>query len=414
MKVLLIHEHGRAFGSGGVIAMYRLHRSLRDAGVESMIACRKREIDQADVVELPRADFMENLLGKISWRLGLNDVHCVSSFKIGKFQPFRDADVINIHGMHSNFFNYLALPGISRHKPVILTLHDMWNLTGHCAQSYECERWKTGCGQCPHLGTFPPVSRDATRVEWKLKNWAYRRSNITVVSPSRWLMNMCADSMLSQFPIHHVPNAVDIEAFRPLDKQTSRHALKIPNNKRVLMFASAALNDPMKGGQLLLESLRKLSPGIKENLLLLLLGDCGEEMARAAEIPAIGLGYVKDDHEKVVAYSAADVFVLPSRAENHSLVLLEAMACGTPCAAFDVGGNGEIVKHMQTGYLARRDDAADLANGLARLLDDSDFRSAAASASREVIVREFSLAQQTRKYIDLFHSAIAQRAISAA
>jgi glycosyltransferase involved in cell wall biosynthesis len=414
MKALLIHEHGRSFGSGGVIAMYRLHRSLRNAGVESTIACRKRELDEPQIVELPRSDFLEDLLGKFSWRLGLNDVHCVSSFKVTRFKPFLDADVVNIHGMHSNFFNYLALPRLSRHKPVILTLHDMWNLTGHCAQSNECERWKTGCGHCPHLGAFPPVSRDATRIEWKLKNWAYQRSNVTIVSPSRWLMKLCAQSILSHFPIHHVPNAADVELFRPLDQRECRSALNIPHDKRVLMFASAALNDPMKGGPLLLESLRTLPSHIKESLVLLLLGDQGEEMSRAASIPAIGLGYVKDDQTKVMAYNAADVFVLPSRAENHSLVLLEAMACGTPCAAFDVGGNSEIVRHLQTGFLARRDEASDLSAGIAQLLDDNDFRIQAGAASREVIVREFSLAQHTQRYIELFRSAIDGRTSSAA
>src|SRR5687768_1499303 len=116
MKALLIHEHGRSFGSGGLIAMYRLHQSLRNAGIHSMIACRKRSLEAPDIIELPRADFAEDWLGKVTWRLGLNDIHCVSSFKIAKFAPFLDADVVNVHGMHSNFFSYLALPRLSQIK----------------------------------------------------------------------------------------------------------------------------------------------------------------------------------------------------------------------------------------------------------------------------------------------------------
>ena len=130
MKVLLIHEHGRAHGAGAVVAMYRLHSALRKAGVESVIACRKVGMESPQIVQLPRSDWLENLLGTLSWRVGLNDVHCVSSFKIKKFQPFLDADVVNIQGWHTNFFNYLALPGLAERKPLIGTMHDMWNITG--------------------------------------------------------------------------------------------------------------------------------------------------------------------------------------------------------------------------------------------------------------------------------------------
>ena len=402
MKVLLIHEHGRSFGSGGLIAMYRLHQSLREAGIHSTIACRKRSLETPDIVELPRSGFLEDWLGKITWRLGLNDIHCVSSFKVSKFDPFLQADVINMHGLHSNFFSYLSLPRLSRLKPIVLTMHDMWNITGHCAQSYECERWKSGCGKCPHLNAFPPVNRDATALDWKLKNWAYRKSNLTIVVPSRWLMSMLKQSMLARFPVHLIPNAVDTSVFRPLDRYASRRALGVPQERFVLMFASAALNDPMKGGPLLLEALRALPAAIKSKLTLLLLGDRGEDMSQAAGIPVVGLGYVREDERKALAYSAADAFVLPSRAENHSLVLLEAMSCGAPCLAFDVGGNGEIIDHLQTGYLAKRDSADDLRAGLIRLVEDQAFRTSASQHSRSKAEREFPITLHTKRYIHLY------------
>src|SRR5438046_10667931 len=108
MKVLLIHEHGRSHGAGAVTAMFRLHCALLKAGVESTIACRKNRVDSPDVVELPRETWLDDWIGKITWRIGLNDVHCVNSFNIARFQPFLDSDIVNIHGWHSNYFNYLA------------------------------------------------------------------------------------------------------------------------------------------------------------------------------------------------------------------------------------------------------------------------------------------------------------------
>ena len=164
MNVLLIHKSGSSHGSGAVVSMQRLHKALQAKGIGSTIACRHLgDEDRPDVVELPRSDRLEGLLGKVSWRLGLNDIHCVSSFKLPTLPAFLNADVINIHGWHTNFFNYLALPKIARSRPVVASLHDMWNFTGHCATSLDCDRWVTGCGRCPYPSVFPPVPRDATR-----------------------------------------------------------------------------------------------------------------------------------------------------------------------------------------------------------------------------------------------------------
>lgn len=409
MKVLLIHEHGRAFGSGAVIAMYRLHRALQKAGVESTIACRRRQLDGEDIVELPRADRIEDFLGSITWRLGLNDIHCVSSFKITSFKPFLEADVVNTHGLHTNYFNYLALPRMAKRKPLIATLHDMWHFTGHCGYNQNCQRWKTGCGRCPDLTLFPPVSRDATAIEWRLKNWVYRRTSMTVVSPSRWLADLARQSMLARFEIHHIPNAVDIEVFRPRNRSESRAMIGLPQHKHVVMFASAALDNYIKGADLLIRALQRLPRAIKDNTVLLLLGDRAESIRNAVDIPATSLGYIADDQHKAIAYSAADMFVLPSRSENHSLVLLEAMACGTPGVAFKVGGTPEIVRHNNTGYIAALGDTEDLCRGITRLLEDHSYREQLSRNCRQMIVSEFSLTQHAQRYIALYERVLSGR-----
>ena len=405
MKVLMIHQHGRPHGSGGLIAMYRLHQGLLQVGLQSVVACRHRESDSPEFVELPRLDRLESFLGMISWRLGLNDIHCISSFKVAGFKPFLDADVVNLHGLHTNFFNYLALPSMGRRKPMVMTLHDMWALTGHCSHSHECQRWKTGCGKCPHLDVFPPVGRDATAIEWRLKRWVYRRTPMIIVSPSVWLADLARQSILGEYPIHHIPNGVDTSVYRPLDKIDCRERLGVPKDRFVVMFASAALNNPGKGGDLLLAALQQLPASLKDKLVLLLVGDRSEALVRSLDIEAVSLGFVAEDQCKAMAYSAADIFVLPSRAENHSLVLLEAMACGTPGIAFDVGGNPEIVRHMQTGLLARPGCAEDLSANITRMLEDEQLQKTLARNARDLICREFSLQQHVERYIEVYQQA---------
>lgn len=409
MKVLLIHEHGRSHGGGAVTAMYRLHQGLRARGVDSIIACRRRELQSDDIVELPASPRMEDFLGMFSWRLGLNDVHCVSTFKLKKFQPFLDADVINIHGWHTNYFNYLAVPGLAKRKPIVATMHDVWSITGHCSQPYECTRFKTGCGKCPHLDTFPPVGRDATAIEWKLKKWVYDRSHMTFVAPSRWLLDLSKQGMLRDHDVRQIPNPVDTSIYRPRDVRAARALLGLPQDKHIIFFVSVALNNYYKGGDLMVKSIAALPQRIRDNSLLLLLGERGEEFAEACHLPARALGYIHDDEQKAIMYSAADVTVQPSRAENQSLVILESMACGVPVVAFDTGGMGEIVRAGPGGFLAETESVEQFSQGIATILDHRSVSRELGAGARQSVIDNYSLDRHCERYIRLFEERIAER-----
>lgn len=408
MKVLLIHEHGRAHGSGGVVATYRLHQGLLEAGVESTLACRKRAIDSPDIVELPRSDFLEHWLGKITWRLGLNDIHCISSLKIPTFEPFADADVLNIHGLHTNFLNYLVLPLLARKKPVIITLHDMWPFTGHCGYNLDCERWRTGCGKCPYPDTFPPIGRDSTAIEWKLKRWVYKRSNLTIVSPSKWMADLAKQSMLGGYEIHQISNAVDTTTYRPLDKGECRAELGIDPDKLVVGFAAFSLTSRIKGGDLLIEALGGLPEELRSKIVLLTFGGSGEEIQASTGIETVQLGFLYDDESKIKAYCAADVFVVPSRHENQGLVPIECIACGTPVVAFSVGGLPEVIREGVSGLLAVPESAQSLREKITLLLTDTVMRCELSKRCRILAVEEFDLKLHVRRYRELYESLSGQ------
>ena len=102
--------------------------------------------------------------------MGLNYLEYLGSFEIKKHPFYEKADVINLHNLHGATFNYLALAPLTHDKPAIWTLHDMWSFTGHCSYSYDCERWKLGCGNCPYPKIYPAIKKDNTNLEWKLKN----------------------------------------------------------------------------------------------------------------------------------------------------------------------------------------------------------------------------------------------------
>jgi glycosyltransferase involved in cell wall biosynthesis len=321
-------------------------------------------------------------------------------------EAFQEADVLDIHCMHGGFFNYLALPSLTAHKPAVLTLHDMWPFTGHCSFSYDCDRWQTGCGRCPYPGNYPAIKTDGSRIEWKLKEWVYRRSNLVIVTLCRLRTEQVRRSLLSRFPIVEIPNGVDTEVFRPMGTEASRELLGIPSGKRVLMFASAGLASVNKGGDLLLKALEHLPRSLRTDMVLLTMGDGGDALGSVADVPSVHLGYVSYDRLKAVAFSAADVFVLPSRAETLPLVLLESMACGTPVVSFDVGGVSDLVRPGSTGYLARPEDFMDLRDGLAQLLGDPELCRRLSERCRTVAVDEYSTKKLVQRYLALYRTTI--------
>lgn len=406
IKVLHLWKSDGAAGGGGGIAMYRLHSGLREAGIDSKILCETKITQSSHVEIVPRWRRFESVVKMFTSRLGLNDIHRVSSFKVNRHQFFQDVDIVHFHGIHSGFISYLALPSLTRSKPAVFMLHDMWSLTGHCVYSYDCERWKSGCGECPYPDTYPSIRRDNTRLEWKLKNWVYGLSKLNIVSPSIWLAEQAKFSMLKRFPIHHIPNGIDTETFEPIDTVQCRRHLEIPLDKKVVMFSAASLKDRRKGGDLLRKALESLPRSLKGNALLLLMGKDGESIKEILEIPTVDLGFRTSDRIKAMAYSAADLFVLPSRADNLPQGVQESLACGTPVVSFDIGGVPDLVRPGITGYLCEPENAIDLRNRVVRLLEDEPLRNYMKRRCREIALREYSSELQTKRYIALYRQLL--------
>jgi glycosyltransferase involved in cell wall biosynthesis len=387
--------------------MWRLHKGLREYGIESTIACRHRHVDDPSVVLLPAAPRLERSLGRITWRLGLNDVHCVSTYKIRDMPEFRQADIVNIHGWHTNYLSYRALPALCEHKPVVGTMHDMWCLTGHCAMSLECERWRTGCGSCPHLDIYPRVARDATAWTWKMKHAAFNRcKNLAMVSPSRWLLDLARQSMLGKLPLHQIENCVDTEVYRPLDREAARRELGVPLDRRVIMFCSVDLESRLKGGDLFVEAIRRLPEPLRRSSTILLVGNHGDRLAKNVDIPIVDLGFITCDHKKALAYNAADLLVMPSRYETQGLVVIEAMSCGTPAVAFETGGLPEVIRHGPGGRIARFEDINDLCANITELLEDDALRGEYGAAGRQSVLDHFSVERHVARHIELFQSML--------
>lgn len=402
----ILHINQSDLGGGAAIAAYRLHQGLLANEVDSRLLVGEAKTQSQRVKALDRWSRWENQLSRINRKLGLNYINLISSFAIPNEPIFQAAEIINFHNLHTGYFNYLAIPRLTQHKPGVLSLHDMWSLTGHCVHSYECDRWKTGCGRCPYPKEYPSIERDGTRWEWKLKQWVYAHSNLTVVANSRWTEAIAQQSLLKRFDIHYIPLGLDVNVYQPLDQQQCQQLLGLPQDKIVLMFGVFNPHDRWKGADLLIKILENLPPRWKEKVLLLTFGHQGESITEKVNLPTVSLGYVSHERLKAIAYSASDLFLLPSRAESFGLVALEAAACGKPTVAFNVGGVSDIVRPGVTGELVPPEDTSAFVSAIAKLLDDPEKYNRLSHNCREVAEKEFSIELQTERYIKLYQSIL--------
>lgn len=403
MNILQVNEKS---GSGGAaVAMLRLHDALLSAGHASQVlVARQARAASHHVLQPP------SLLDRIGFHAvnlaGMNFAGLGGLRRFIKTPCFPGADIVHFHNLHGGYFNYRWLPEISRIRPVVWTLHDMWALAGHCAYTLDCSRWRTGCGRCPHPETYPAIRRDATHWEWRLKQTVYRRSDIVVVCPSKWLAALAHESPLIPFPVHHVSNGVDTEIFRPRDKAASRNALGLPQDKVTMVFVADNLNNPFKNFGMLVAALQGLEPAEKSRFCLLLLGGGSLAPDTFQGFTVKACGYVDDDLRKAGLLSAADFMVFPTKADNQPLVIIEAMACGCPVVSTAVGGIPEMVLHEKTGLLVDHQSPEDFRAAIRSMVNDTHRLASFSAQSRNLAVQNHSLSSCAAQHIALYQDTV--------
>jgi len=341
-------------------------------------------------------DRADRAAGALLDRAGAQYAFYPSTFGIVRDPWFRDADVVQLHNAHGGYFTLTALPVLSRVRPIVWTLHDQWPMTGHIIYSRDCERWRTGCGACPYLSEYAPLPLDTTAALWRFKRAVYWASRLELVSPSRWLAGLAgASPLLRRFRIHHIPYGVDLDTFSPGAQTEARSRLELPLDRRIVLFVSE-LAEERKGFHLLAGALETIAPS---PLLLLMTSGARDVGLEARAVPA------SDDERRVAdAYKAADLVVVPSLADNFPNVVLEAMACGTPCVAFDTGGIGEAVRAGRTGFLVAPTDVRGLTNVVKAVLEDAALRRRLGHEARRVASAEYGLALQSERYLALYQA----------
>ena len=374
MHCRVIHVQIHSF-SGGKAAR-RLHKSFLEEGVDSQVLSLVGDLDDdACMMNSGKKAWIKARIDyKIESCILRNTIKDLGKFSfpvlgtdISKFESVYKADIIYLNWVLGGFMNLQGYRNLAKTgKPVVIVMHDMWTITGGCHHSFSCDKYTSECFKCPMFNGRNLFDLAARGYRKKLKLYT-EFENLYFVSPSKWLHDCAKKSSLTRHkPVFHIPNIVDESVFKPLNKEAARQFLNINSEEYVIAFGALSLSNPYKGWKELEKALDILSKGkYHRNLSVLIFGGgYNQKLANSIRLKTIFLGYLKDEYSMALAYNTADVFVVPSKADNLPTTILECLSCGTPVTGFDVGGIPEMIDHMNNGYLASGNDPEDLAKGI--------------------------------------------------
>ena len=359
MKVLLLSTYEKS--GGAAIAASRLLQALRHNGVDATMMCRRntRIWSKQSWTSIMERAVIWAFNGFSKKELWAPDIALFGQ-DITHTKEYKEADVIHLHWVNQGF---LSLSNIRQFikdgKKVVWTMHDAWNTMGayHIARQRRetlLERWT-----------------------WMRKKKLYSLNKIQFVTCSRWLMDEVQSSPLTELlPVKAIPNPIDTDMFTPMESKTHAHRI---------LFVAQDVNNPMKGMSYLDEAVKMLKGDEKV-----------EVIALGRDIP-----YINNEEEMVELYNSVDAFVLPSLSENLPNTIMEAMACGVPCVAFDVGGIPEMIDHKENGFLARFQNVEDLANGIRYVLSPKN-NERLGKAAREKVLECYSEKIVAQQYIKVY------------
>jgi glycosyltransferase involved in cell wall biosynthesis len=392
MKVVHVNTSNK--GGAGIAAL-RLHERLLEKGIDStFLSLHSFPSEVEKQVQFQRSDcsrfpvfvdllnFISRVLKKLGMRnpypKGLEEKHLqgrakelelfslpFSSYSIQDHPLVKQADIVHLHWVSDGFLDFRSF---FQHidKKIVWTLHDMFPFTGGCHHSDGCMHFTSSCDSCPQLkGTIDQNYAAKMLSVKKAGMVSVKDDRMIVVSPSRWLNQLSLQSTLfGKFRQEVVANPLNTDVFKLRDKQQARKNLSLPDNKKVILFVAHSLGNARKGGPLLMESLKLLNAD--SDIVLCSVGSDAD--AIQYPLPHTSYGYVNAEDRMADMYAAADVFVLPSMAENFPNTICESLLCGTPVVAFAVGGITELINE-QNGQLAAPFNTAAFAAALRDVLD---------------------------------------------
>mgnify|MGYP004526499615 CR=1 FL=1 len=386
MKVLQINSVC-GVGSTGRIAT-DLYKALEEKGHECVIAYGRGTAPEG-IKTIKIGTNFDNYMHVAKTRVfdkhGFGSIKATKDFikRVEEYNP----DVIHLHNIHGYYINIEILFDYLKkaNKKVVWTLHDCWAFTGHCAyfDYVGCNKWKEGCKECPQKKEYPnSLLMDSS--EWsfnKKKDIFTGVTDLTIVTPSKWLAGLVKQSYLSEYKVEVINNGIDLDIFKPT-KSDFRERYGLEN--KFIILGVASVWDRRKG----LQYLVNLAEKIDDDYKVIIVG-VSEKQKKSLPKNIIGITRTNNIRELVEIYSAADVFVNPTLEDNFPTTNLEAIACGTDIITFDTGGSSESAIYY--GYVTNDKSVDDIIKAINCRIKKS-----------KPNLEQIGLKEFTMKYIKLF------------
>lgn len=390
------------YGSTGKI-MLQIAAAARKAGhtvrtystipydkLEKPIACPPDHFVWGDMAENRRHYYLGSILGRNGCYSRKGTRQLINDLKA--FQP----DIVHLHNLHKfcinlpMLFSYLKESGVR----VIWTLHDCWAFTGNCPHftMAGCDKWKTGCHDCPQLDIYPRSRIDNTKWMYaQKKKWFSGLLDMTIVTPSAWLAGLVKQSFLKDYPVKVIHNGIDLSVFHPTPSDF-RENHGIPKEKTLLLGVSFGWGQ-RKG----LDVFTSLSERLNSEQYQIVLVGTSDATDQSLPKNILSIHRTRNQTELAEIYTAADLFVNPTREENYPTVNMEAIACGTPVLTFRTGGSPEILT-VETGSIVDCNDTDAMVQEILRIDREKPF-------SEESCIKhakDFNMNDKFKEYVKLY------------
>lgn len=410
VAILSAHEST----GGAARASLRLHETLLELGVKSDYVVQFAQGGRPGVIKARGG--MANLVARTRHHLDLLPARLargavdnwatgvLPSDAVSRVNPL-GSDIVHLHAVWNGFVSIQSLPRFNGR--IVWTLHDMWPFTGGCTYDRDCGRFREDCGRCPVLNSKRDY--DWSRVALRMRERRWRDLDITVVAPSRWLAAAAGESrVFATKRIEVIANPINLSVYRPLDKGVAREVLGLPSDRKIALFASVSpMSDQRKGFDLVFAALRSLGQRYSStDLVLCIAGAWRNDAFAELGVDVRCLGVLQDDASMALAYSAADVFLAPSRQENLANTVAESLACGTPVVAFRIGGMPDMIDHLQNGYLVQPFDTEEFGAGIQHILESEERWMGMSEAARAAAERKLDARSQALKYVQLYRTLV--------
>lgn len=325
------------------------------------------------------------LKSRIYGNFGFNSVRETKKLisKLDDMSP----ELVHLHNIHSHNCHFEMLLAYLKERNIktVWTFHDCWCFTGYCTyfDVVHCNKWKKGCHDCPQKKAFSFFFDKSSKLYHK-KKAAFEGLNLTIVTPSKWLADIIKESFLKDMSVRIINNGIDLNIFQPMESQ--KIGIKKADDEKIVLGV-ADVWGYRKG----LDVFVKLLDRLPENYKIILVGT-DRKVDKLLPKNIISIHRTNNQKELAEIYSAADIFVNPTREDNYPTVNMEAIACGTPVLTFQTGGSAEILDET-CGSIVECDDIDALEKEIIRICETTPF-------SKENCMKHAKTFDQNERYME--------------